>query len=244
MFSCSTCLARCLRAIVSDRIIPYSHYTARSTHIASAVRHYSKRGEQTSISTRPAHKRTVRDAADGATKLADYEWDAKSTPDGWARSRQNLDAGRGLRKTERQRSVAAMREAHGSPKATDEVTLAEKRKQQRLYKELDYLPDPAKLADYVLSLVKNDDVTKAMDLVRLAGKKMECTVSWNHIINYLMGKSRVNAALKVYNEVSVDFTRKEALLNQCVTDEKKSTATRLLHLRPHPARSSGTCAPR
>jgi len=75
--------------------------------------------------------------------------------------------------------------------------------QKDLERELVWLRDPLKLAARVVALLRHgdDDYDKAFALVRLASKKMECTVSWNHLIDYDMHKARVSAAVKTYNEV-------------------------------------------
>jgi len=70
-----------------------------------------------------------------------------------------------------------------------------------LEKELRYLTDPLKLAKNTLDLLRRDEHLKALELTRLASRKMPCTVSWNHIIDYNMSKGRVSAASKTYNEV-------------------------------------------
>ena len=59
-----------------------------------------------------------------------------------------------------------------------------------------------KLADHTVKLLRDDDFLKALELVRLASKDVECTVSWNHLIDYEMSKARVTEAVKLYNEVS------------------------------------------
>ena len=68
--------------------------------------------------------------------------------------------------------------------------------------ELRWLKDPVKLADRTVKLLRDDDFLKALELVRLASKDVECTVSWNHLIDYEMSKARVTEAVKLYNEVS------------------------------------------
>ncbi len=68
-------------------------------------------------------------------------------------------------------------------------------------KELRYLRDPLKLADHVRSILRNDEEPKALELARAASKDIECTVAWNHLIDYGMSKGKVNATLKLYNEV-------------------------------------------
>ena len=77
-------------------------------------------------------------------------------------------------------------------------------KKSHLGLELRWLKDPLKLADHTVSLLREDDVEKALEIVRLASKDVQCTVSWNHLIDYEMSKARVNNALKLYNEAS-DF---------------------------------------
>lgn len=67
--------------------------------------------------------------------------------------------------------------------------------------EVRWLKDPLKLAQHTVRLLREDDVEKALEIVRLAGKEVGCTVSWNHLIDYEMSKARVNNALKLYNEM-------------------------------------------
>ena len=68
--------------------------------------------------------------------------------------------------------------------------------------ELRWLKDPVKLAEHTVKLLHEDDLPKALGIVRLASKDVECTVSWNHLIDYEMSKARVADAVKLYNEVS------------------------------------------
>ena len=75
-------------------------------------------------------------------------------------------------------------------------------KKLHLKLELRWLKDPVKLADHTVKLLRDDDFLKALELVRLASKDVECTVSWNHLIDYEMSKARVTEAVKLYNEVS------------------------------------------
>lgn len=59
------------------------------------------------------------------------------------------------------------------------------------------------LADRVASdLQMGKDFEDTLNLVRVACKNFECTVSWNHLVDHLMGQGKISAALKVYNEVS------------------------------------------
>ncbi|KAI4261150.1 MAG: hypothetical protein L6R42_003646 [Xanthoria sp. 1 TBL-2021] len=78
---------------------------------------------------------------------------------------------------------------------------ADFKKKKHLDRELLYLQDPLKLAENTIELLRNDDNEKALDLVRLASKKMPCTVSWNHLVDYEMSTGRVKSAVKIYNEM-------------------------------------------
>lgn len=67
--------------------------------------------------------------------------------------------------------------------------------------ELRYLKDPLKLSDHIKYTLRCDKPEKALDLCRLASKSMNCVVSWNIVIDWLMRKYKVNDAIKVYNEM-------------------------------------------
>ncbi|KAJ9663588.1 hypothetical protein H2201_005549 [Coniosporium apollinis] len=73
--------------------------------------------------------------------------------------------------------------------------------ERALRKELEYLKDPLELANYVRKMLAQGKEQKAADIVRLASKDRQCTVSWNHLIDYEMSKGRVNAAFKTYNDM-------------------------------------------
>jgi hypothetical protein len=77
------------------------------------------------------------------------------------------------------------------------------KKDQRDYqRELIYLKDPLKLAIEVRHRLTHDgDFEAARDLVREASRDIQCTVSWNHLIDWQMSQNRVNAAIKTFNEV-------------------------------------------
>lgn len=68
-------------------------------------------------------------------------------------------------------------------------------------KHLKYLKDPLKLAEDIRRLLRDDDLQSALEIVRAASKDVQCTVSWNHVIDWQMSKGRLNAAVKTYNEV-------------------------------------------
>ena len=71
-----------------------------------------------------------------------------------------------------------------------------------LEREVRWLKDPVKLADHTVNLLRKDQFQKAVEIVRLASKHSECTVSWNHLIDYEMSTAKVDDAFKLFNEVS------------------------------------------
>ena len=104
-------------------------------------------------------------------------------------------------------------------------------KRTELEQELRYLRDPLKLAENTVSLLRQDDHKKALELVRIASRTMACTVSWNHIIDYDMGRGKVSAAIKTYNEVSIRLAcRPKTGLTDLYADEETRATTRCLHL--------------
>lgn len=75
--------------------------------------------------------------------------------------------------------------------------------------ELRWLKDMRKFGDHTLNLLQKDDFRKAYELVKLASKKYDCTISWNHLINYEMGKGRVANAVNLFNDVCNSTERRE-----------------------------------
>ncbi|KAF2139344.1 uncharacterized protein K452DRAFT_254647 [Aplosporella prunicola CBS 121167] len=61
--------------------------------------------------------------------------------------------------------------------------------------------DPLKLADFVNTRLRFDDVSRTIAVVRFASKYMNCVVSWNHVINHIMSLHRVPEAMKIYNDM-------------------------------------------
>jgi hypothetical protein len=70
-----------------------------------------------------------------------------------------------------------------------------------LRKELQFLNDPLKLAALVRKRLKDGEFDKTLSMIRAASKDLQCTVSWNHLIDWQLSKGKMNAALKTYNEV-------------------------------------------
>lgn len=74
-------------------------------------------------------------------------------------------------------------------------------KEKDLGLELQWVKDPLKLSTKTVDLLRNDEYGKVVALLRLASREMDCTVSWNHLIDYDMTKGKVTVAIKKYNEV-------------------------------------------
>lgn len=75
-------------------------------------------------------------------------------------------------------------------------------RKRNLEKELAwYGKDPLRLANSVKKRLDKGRDAEVLDVVRLASKTMDCTVSWNHLIDHYMARGHVNQGLKVYNEV-------------------------------------------
>lgn len=69
-------------------------------------------------------------------------------------------------------------------------------------KHLVYLKDPLKLADFTRDLLRDSgDFQVALKIVQAASKNIQCTVAWNHLIDFTLSQGKMNAAIKLYNEV-------------------------------------------
>ncbi|KAK1063663.1 hypothetical protein LTR74_009275 [Friedmanniomyces endolithicus] len=88
-----------------------------------------------------------------------------------------------------------------SDTGTELIARKERAVERALRKELQWLGDPAKLADHVHYTLRCDNPDKALELCRMASTNMQCIVSWNHCLDWFMKQGRVQDALKVYNEM-------------------------------------------
>lgn len=61
--------------------------------------------------------------------------------------------------------------------------------------------DPVRLAEFVKSSLKRDQVDVASDAVRNASTKIQCVVSWNHLIDWWLSKGRMKSAISIFHEV-------------------------------------------
>ncbi|KAA8650587.1 hypothetical protein EYZ11_010061 [Aspergillus tanneri] len=90
-----------------------------------------------------------------------------------------------------------------SPKAREQRGHSARRKTSKVVEqELKWLKDPRALADRVGRLLRSSYVAMAAALVRAAQKEdMECSVAWNHLLEYSMDKGSPRSAFKFYNEM-------------------------------------------
>ncbi|TPX08983.1 uncharacterized protein E0L32_009562 [Thyridium curvatum] len=68
-------------------------------------------------------------------------------------------------------------------------------------KQLEFMSDPFKIAEHVHATLSKGRFEEALLLTRKASKDAKVTVSWNHLIEYQMKCLRLNAAIKLFNEV-------------------------------------------
>lgn len=68
-------------------------------------------------------------------------------------------------------------------------------------KELQFTTDPYHIADNVVKKLQDNDLDKALLLIREASKGKQCVVSWNHCIEYQFKNNKLHAAIKLFNEV-------------------------------------------
>ncbi|GAB7351474.1 hypothetical protein MBLNU459_g2130t3 [Dothideomycetes sp. NU459] len=102
---------------------------------------------------------------------------------------------------DRSRNRNRRESSHGADESEARVPSVSPQQERALKQELRYLKDPLKHADHVRHVLRGNDFDKALALCRMASKQMECVVSWNHCINWLLVRKDVIKALKLYNEM-------------------------------------------
>lgn len=73
--------------------------------------------------------------------------------------------------------------------------------EKQLQHTLKFLVDPTKLQEHTQRLLQKGDVPQAYAILQYASKSRDCVVSWNALVNWCLNEGRLNAALKIYNEV-------------------------------------------
>ncbi|KAG8632075.1 hypothetical protein KVT40_001215 [Elsinoe batatas] len=89
------------------------------------------------------------------------------------------------------------------PRSITEILKADldERHEKNLRRELRYLQDPAKLDESVRRHLTKNDLSKALNLLRLSSPYMKCVVGWNALVEYLAQRREYAAAFKIYNEM-------------------------------------------
>lgn len=173
MFECRSCALRCMRAIAGDALAARSSLQQRRLLLTP---HLNQSAPRRAAST------NARKQENSADAFGDTPGDAfdetglslQATPAGQSTSLQQPSS--------RQRGIQI-----------------ENKKSLEI--ELRYLKDPLKLEQHIKYTLRCDKPDKALDLCRLASKSMDCVVSWNRVIEWLLNKNKINDALKVYNEM-------------------------------------------
>lgn len=97
-------------------------------------------------------------------------------------------------------------------------------------RELVWLGDPLKLAGHILDVLRRDRFDEAEHLVRAASKNIQCTVSWNHLVDWQISQGKVNGAIKTYNEVRHLYYRSGIMCLPPCLDEETRPSSRCAHV--------------
>lgn len=79
--------------------------------------------------------------------------------------------------------------------------LSSKYSEKKLHINVSLENDPLKLANYIRRLLMKDRYDLAVKTVRTVSRSIQCVVSWNHLIDWLMSKGKMKSAFKIYHEV-------------------------------------------
>jgi len=178
MLTCSSCIKRTLQTLVGDTVTippPSTVFSSRPS-VSFAASPHSKRFY--------AQQRTPSSSINSATATSYEKAIARRQPD----KRQEWLDSRGTRPVGKAQNKPA--------KAAQDTDFV-------VRKHLQYLKDPVKLADFVRKSLRSDDFDTTLEVVRSASKTLQCIVSWNHLIDYTLSQGKMNAAIKLYNEVSL-----------------------------------------
>ncbi len=152
----------------------------------SAIIHSSSKPFLTSILHQPS-------ARSYATLFEPSEEPGDELPSDREHSRPRSD----FRKTDARQKWLNERGVRPATKSLPETSISDK----VISKHLQYLNDPLKLSNFVRDKLRRDEFDLALTLVHAASKNNQCTVSWNHLVDWQMSKGRMNAAIKTYNDV-------------------------------------------
>ncbi|KAF3064564.1 putative pentatricopeptide repeat protein [Daldinia childiae] len=86
-----------------------------------------------------------------------------------------------------------------NPKAKRKQTISPQ--EWAAQKQLQYLKDPLHIQDYVRKTLERGNFDDAMLITKKASKNSVVTVSWNHLIGYVMQQGKLHAGIKLYNDM-------------------------------------------
>ncbi|KAM0334031.1 hypothetical protein ACHAQA_001051 [Verticillium albo-atrum] len=96
----------------------------------------------------------------------------------------------------------ASRTPSRQPRTETSLDTKEKQKLEWVVKKhLERMDDPFKIAQHVHRTLAKDRYDEALLLVQQASKTAQCTVSWNHLIDYQMKNQKLNAAVRLLNDM-------------------------------------------
>ncbi|OCL09395.1 hypothetical protein AOQ84DRAFT_22892, partial [Glonium stellatum] len=193
MLNCHAYPRRCLRWLQRDVPVAYSSSLRRSVAASSTLFTVQRQQRLFNVSLGRDSSQSVR-----ASPTPFQDEAIKKRGDPWKTSAQALErrkvAGQFLKRRstiqDQEKPTFERRDPNIDP---DTYAL-------RL-RELKYLQDPVRLADFVRDKLKRGQQKETLDLVRLASKEMECTVAWNHLIDDRLAKEQISIAMKLYNEM-------------------------------------------
>lgn len=179
MQECRSSLARCLRAISIDSFPATQVTVPRPAFVTNRHR---------------LTRQTARSHTTAVAREKDYGFQRES----WRGPR---GAERVNEPTATQHSIYKSQRGQKDERAQADTSEISPQDERNLRQELKYLRDPLKLAGHVRETLRANDYDKAVALCRLASRDMQCIVSWNHCIDWLMARKETRKAMKLYNEV-------------------------------------------
>ncbi|KAI9729718.1 MAG: hypothetical protein M1834_006669 [Cirrosporium novae-zelandiae] len=212
MLDCSTCIRRCISLTIYNNLLPSQRQSllrgglrpstlvhrqnvqsqpwAQSRQYATAVARQSRRDpmqkKQSAVervyAAAVADVKRTSERGDGSERGAaiayHQHWKEKYGPSGrpWPAT---------LRRDKKMRRI--------------DMENANKRGTEAWLKT--WFKDPSKLAEFTLNTINKGNVKWALTRVRDMSKEMDCTVSWNHLVDHAMKQEHTSIALKLYNEM-------------------------------------------
>ena len=225
MLECHACFRRYLNAITVLRSSPSPlRLSPRATLFVAWLQH-----------GRSSSSLAVEEAPQSYDKVAIYGKSSRLETSGHGKSELALTMQRatGKRLPQKLRHKSSSKEAEEENKKFERVAK----------EELRWLQDPLKLSERVRAVLPRKDATKpvlaetkALALVRVASKSMDCVVAWNHIIDHYMAQGKPKLAQKTFNEVSFSCCYDPINILTTESDEEACTVPRQSHLHHHASR--------